>query len=388
MRKTLRLLPLSLCIALALPAHAAEDPNDWGLCPVGDAVPAFDDAPATGITGLRTEQPTDIEGDELQGTEAQNTLVQGNVQLRRGDQFLGTDQLTYNSETGQYTAEGSVRYQDSGMRIVADRAEGNQETDTHTISDLRYQLIERRGNGGADRIELQGQHGALIGSTYSTCDPEQRAWELRARRIDIDTEKGMGVARNATLRIGKVPVLHVPWFAFPIDDRRRTGLLYPSVSMSGRNGFDWKQPIYLNLAPNYDATLTPRLMAERGILLGGEFRWLYEQGRGEVSGNWMPTDKLPEDESDRYLRDVNGVLIPGATLPDSNRGQFGLNAIHNFNPSWYATANLGWVSDTHYLEDFSNSLYGVSSYSIRSETGLFGRGRFWSASLIADHYQL
>lgn len=388
MRNTLRLLPLSLCIALALPVQAAEDSNDWGLCPVGDAVPAFGDAPATGITGLRTEQPTDIEGDALEGTEAQSTLVQGNVQLRRGDQFLGTDKLTYNSETGQYTAEGSVRYQDSGLRIVADRAEGNQETDTHEISDLRYQLIERRGNGGADKIELHGDRGALLGSTYSTCDPSQRAWELRARRIDIDTEKGMGVARNATLRIGKVPVLHVPWFPFPIDDRRRTGLLYPSISMSGRNGFDWKQPIYLNLAPNYDATLVPRLMAKRGVLLGGEFRWLYEQGRGEVSGNWMPKDKLPENEPDRYLRDLNGVPIPGATLPDSNRGQFGLNAIHNFNPSWYATANLGWVSDTHYLEDFSNSLYGVSSYSIRSETGLFGRGRFWSASLIADHYQL
>jgi LPS-assembly protein len=387
-RTTLRLLPLSLCIALALPVHAEEDVNNWRLCPIEDAVPAFGDAPLTGITGLRTEHPTDIEGDELQGTEAENTLVQGNVQLRRGDQFLGTDKLTYNSETGQYKAEGSVRYQDSGMRIVADRAEGNQETDTHAISDLRYQLIKRRGNGGAETIELQGQQGSLLGSTYSTCDPSQRAWELRARRIDIDTEKGMGVARNATLRIGKVPILHVPWFTFPIDDRRRTGLLYPSVGVSGRNGFDWKQPIYLNLAPNYDATLVPRLMANRGILLGGEFRWLYEQGRGEVFGTWMPKDKLPEDEFERYLLDLNGNPIPGATLPDSNRGQFALNAIHNFGPNWYASTNLGWVSDTHYLEDFSNSLFSVSGYFMRSEAGLFGRGEHWSATLMADHYQL
>ena len=389
MRTTFRLLPLSLCIALALPLQAAEDPQDWRLCPVGDAVPAFGDAPApVGTPELRATQPTDIEGDELQDTQAQQTLVQGNVQLKRGDQFLGTDRLTYNSETGDYTAEGSVRYQDSGMRIVADHAEGNQESDTHSISNLRYQLIERRGNGGADRIELQGEHGALIGSTYSTCAPSQRSWELRASRIDIDTEKGMGVARNATVRIGKVPVLYVPWLTFPIDDRRRTGLLYPSISLSGRNGFDWKQPIYLNLAPNYDATLIPRIMSDRGIVLGGQFRWLYEQGRGEVSGNWMPTDQLPENEPDRYLLDFNGNPIPGATLPDSNRGQFGLSAVHNFNPNWYASSNLGWISDTHYLEDFSNSLYGVSSYSLRSEAGLFGRGNNWTAALMADHYQL
>jgi len=368
---------------------AAEDSDDWGLCPIGEAVPAFRDAPdATGTPDQRLQLPTDIEGDQLEGIEDQDTLVQGNVQLHRGDQFLGTDRMTLNNATGQYVAEGSVRYQDSGMRIVADRAEGNQQTDTHTISDLRYQLTKRRGNGGAEKIELHGEQGALIGSTYTTCDPGQKVWELRARRIDIDTDKGMGVARNATLRIGKVPVLYVPWFMFPIDDRRRTGLLYPSISLSGRNGFDWKQPIYLNLAPNYDATLAPRVMSARGVQLGGEFRWLYEQGRGQVSGNWMPTDKLVGDEPDRYLRDLNGNPIPGATLPEDNRGQFSLSAIHNLNPNWYAATNLGWVSDTHYLEDFSNSLYGVSSYFLRSDAGLYGRGEHWSASLMADRYQL
>lgn len=390
MRPTFRLLPLSLCIALALPAFAAEEePEDWRLCPILDAVPAFGDA-RTPIGGpeLRTQQPTDIEGDELEGQENQNTLVQGNVRLQRGDQFLGTDRLTYNSETGQYAAEGSVRYQDSGMRIVAERAEGNQNDDTHRISDLRYQLTQRRGSGGADAIELEGTQGALLGSTYSTCDPAQRVWELEARRIDIDTAEGMAVARGATLRIGKVPVLYVPWFMFPIDDRRRTGLLYPSISLSGRNGFDWRQPVYLNLAPNYDATLYPRVMSERGALLGGEFRWLYSQGQGTVAGTYMPRDRLPENEPDRYLRDLNGNVISGATLPTDDRGQFSLNALHTIGSKWYSSANLGWVSDTHYLEDFSNSLYGVSTYNIRSDVGVYGRGRNWEASLVADHYQL
>lgn len=390
MRPTFRLLPLSLCIALALPATAAEDdPEDWRLCPINNAVPAFADAQApAGSPALRVEQPTDIEGDELEGQEASNTLVQGNVRLQRGDQFLGTDRLTYNSATGDYAAEGSVRYQDSGMRIVADRAEGNQETDTHRISDLRYQLTERRGNGGAEAIELHGEQGALVGATYTTCDPGQRVWELRAGRIDINTEQGMGIARNATLRVGKIPVLYVPWFMFPIDDRRRTGLLYPSISLSGRNGFDWRQPIYLNLAPNYDATLNPRIMTKRGVLLGSEFRWLYEQGQGIVTGTYMPRDRLPENEADRYLLDVAGNPIPGATLPTEHRGQFGLNAMHTLGSKWYASANLAWVSDTHYLEDFSNSLYGVSSYNIRSDIGVYGRGRNWSAELMSDYYQL
>jgi len=388
-RNSFRLLPLSLCIALALPAYAVDEDDNWDLCPINNAVPAFEDAPApNGKPEARLGQPTEIEGDELEGTEKDNTIVQGNVALSRGDQFLGTDKLIYNSETGKYTAEGSVRYQDSGMRVIAQRAEGDQEQDSHRIEDVQYQLTKRRGNGGAERIELHGTKGALVGSTYSTCDPSQRVWELRARRIDIDTEEGMGVAHNATLRIGKVPVLHVPWFMFPIDERRRTGLLYPAISLSGRNGFDWRQPVYLNLAPNYDATVIPRVMSKRGAALGGEFRWLYPQGRGELSGNYMPSDKLPEDESYRYLNDVRGIPIPGATLPDKNRGQFRLGALHNLNRTWYSRASLGWVSDTHYFEDFSSSLYGISSYSITSTLGLYGRGRYWNAGLVANHYQL
>lgn len=382
---------MSLCIALALPAYAADgDEEDWGLCPIVDAVPAFDDAPIPlGGFADRAQEPTDIDGGQLERSGAdQDIVVQDNVRLNRGDQFLGTDKLTYNEETGKYSAVGNVRYRDSGMRIVAERAEGDQTADQHRIEDVRYQLTERRGNGGAVRIELDGPRGHLIGSTYSTCAPDQRAWELRANRIDIDTEEGMGVARNATVRIGRVPVLYVPWFMFPVDERRRTGLLYPQISLSGRNGFDYKQPIYLNLAPNYDATLYPRYMSDRGSLLGAEFRWLYPSGKGEVYGNWMPDDKLPGDEPDRYLTDLAGNPIPGATLPEKNRGQFSLSATHNVNSTWYANTNLGWVSDTHYFEDFSSSLYGISNYSIRSDAGLYGRGRWWEASLMADHYQL
>ena len=389
-RNRFRLLPLSLCIALALPAvsaHAGED--DWSLCPIEDAVPAFDDAPSpTGDGADRVELPTDISGDALSASESDSTVFQGNVALRRGDQFLATDRLSYRSDDGTYLAEGSVRYQDGGMRIVAERAHGDQDADTHTIEDLRYQLIDQRGNGGAERIEMQGDNGSLVGSTYSTCPPSSRAWELSANRIDFDTEKGTGTARNAVVRIGRVPILYVPRLIFPIDDRRRTGMLFPAIKLSGRNGFDWRQPIYLNLAPNYDATLDPRVMTKRGIQLGGEFRWLYADGSGELSGAWMPKDRLPENEPYRYLLDLNGNPIPGATLPQDNRGQFQFRGEHRFNSSWRAQANLGWVSDTHYLEDFSNTLYGLSSWQIVSTMGLYGSGRHWDAGLMADHAQL
>lgn len=368
MRPVLRLLPLPFCIALSLSARAGDDdmPVNWSLCPVGDAVPAFADAPTGAKPADRASQPTDIEGDEAEGVDGEVLNVQGNVALKRGDQFLGADKLRYDSQSERYVAEGNIRYQDSSMRLVAERAEGDQAADEHQIENLRYQLVSRRGNGGADRINLHGTEGALHGSTYSTCPPDDRDWELRARRIDVDTEKGFAVAHSAVLRVGKVPVLYVPWFMFPIDDRRRTGLLFPSISNSDRNGFDYKQPVYINIAPNFDATLSPRIMTERGSMLGAEFRYLNENGRGTVSGQWMPDDKLRDRE----------------------RGFFAYNAFQMLSSKWQARSNLIWISDPRYFEDFNSSINGISISSASSEIGLYGRGRNWDAGLMADHWQL
>jgi LPS-assembly protein len=379
------LLPLPLCIALSLAANAAENrPDDWRLCPIQDAVPAFDDAQQpVGKPEVRVTQPTDIAGDQLGGTD-ENPQFHGNVVLRRADQFLGADNLDYKSETGKYVAQGAVRYQDAGMRMIADRAEGDQNADTHNIQNVRYQLMSRRGNGGAEHIEMHGAQGALYGSSYSTCPPDDRRWELRAQRIDVDTEEGTGVARNAVLRVGSVPVLYVPWFPFPIDNRRRTGLLSPSIGSSNRNGFDYRQPYYINLAPNYDMTLMPRLMTSRGIQLGAEFRYLTDTGRGVLSGTFLPNDRL----TDRERQEEIDRGIPVENRRDDNRGLFRFNGVQNLTSTWQARARLNWISDPRYLEDFNNNLNGSTPFSIRSDIGIYGRGRYWGAGLTADYYQL
>jgi LPS-assembly protein len=391
-RPAFRLLPLPFCIACALAAHStaaqAQDREpDWGLCPVEDSVPAFPDAQApVGSPEAREQQPTDISGDSLAGVDGENVQYSGNVTLRRGDQFLGAEKLTYDNQTSTYTAEGSVRYQDSGMRLMAEHLEGDQNADTHRVDNVRYQLTERRGNGGADRVEMKGSQGSLYGSTYSTCPPSQRWWELRAGRIDIDNDKGEGIARNATLRVGKVPILYVPIFAFPTDNRRRTGLLYPVIGLSGRNGFDWRQPIYFNLAPNYDLTLEPRLMTQRGLMLGTEFRYLTPRGAGTFDVELFPSDDLTIDEREEEANSI--PPIPEDNRRKEDRGMFRFNGRQNLSSLWQARANLAWISDPRYIEDMSNSLNGISTTSIQSTVGVYGRGRTWDAGATANYWQL
>lgn len=415
---------------------AQDKPENWKLCPLTDAVPVFPEmapaqaqsqaqdqaldgnagtglvpvAPATSVGGetppaaslnspaspgmptLPTvksrgqapdEQRTHIYGDALSGTDAQ-PVISGNVALTHGDQFLGTDNITYDRDTGKYTATGNVRYQDSSMRVVADSAEGDTNLDSHNLKNIHYQLLERRGNGGAEHVEMQGSQGALYESTYSTCPPDQRVWELRARRIDIDTDAGVGVARNATIRLGRVPVLYAPYLSFPIDDRRRTGLLYPSIGLSGRNGFDWRQPIYFNLALNYDLTLTPRLMTKRGFMLGTEFRYLTDTGHGVLDVQYLPNDKLADRERDDEIAEG----VPADNRRAENRGRFAFSGSQNLADAWQARANLSWISDPRYVEDFRSSLDTISSYYLTSNLGIYGLGRYWDAGVMATHYQL
>ena len=367
MRRALRLLPLPLSIAIALPAMANEKPVNWNLCPATDPLPAFAEAPPAdpAQAAIRDQLPTEIEGDSLSGTSTTPEYA-GNVLLSRGDQFLGADSLRADTETGNYVAEGNIRYSDSRFRVSADRAEGNSDLDSHRISNIQYQLIDRRGNGQASAIDLKGSVGQVHDSTYTTCDPSQMVWQLHAPDIEFDNDSGFGTARNAVLRIGQVPVLWAPYFKFPIDDRRQTGLLYPKIGLSGRNGFDYAQPIYLNLAPNFDDTLTPRIMSERGVLIDNEFRWLYGKGRGQLDTLWMPEDKLRDRE----------------------RARIDLSAYHNINRIWQTRANLQWVSDERYVEDFGDRREGQVESNLVSTVGIYGSGREWSAGLMAEHYVL
>jgi len=348
-------------------------------------VPAFEDAPpTTGSAAERESLPTDVDGDAVEGVDGREVNVTGNVVLRRGDQFLGTDRLEYSQETNTYTAIGNVRYQDEGLRLIADRFEGNQNTESYMVENVRYQLLERRGHGASTRVEMHREKGSLHHSTYTTCPLAEQIWKLRANRIDINTDTGMGVARGAKFRIGKVPVLYVPWFAFPIDDRRVSGLLYPRISRSGRNGFDFTQPVYLNLAPNYDMTLIPRWMQKRGVQLGSEFRYLHERGNGRIEFDYLGSDRLTARE--RALEISDGVREENRRRSD--RIRFNYAGRQRLTSTWQARSDLSWVSDARYVEDFSNSLDGNSGTYLRSSSGLYGRGLWWNASVSADYYLL
>lgn len=293
--------------------------------------------------------------------------LEGAVSVQHADQWVWSERLDYDVAKARMRSPGPMRFQNESLLATAAKATW-REAGASRLDDLQFQLRDGRGGGMAKRARLDadGQNTRLTEASFTSCDPTDPDWQIRAGRIDLDSEAGVGRARKVTLRLGDVPVMYLPYARFPIDDRRSSGFLLPSLGSSNDAGYDLIVPYYLNLAPNYDATLTPRFIRDRGAMLGGEFRYLGARSRGEVDFTWLSSDNRSGEQ-----RGAFDFL---------HQGQLGAN--------WFVDASLHDVSDQRYFEDFGDSLTSVATSLLPSHAYLRGRGAWWSASFGGDRQQV
>src|ERR1700723_154505 len=147
---------------------------------------------------------------------------------------------------------------------------------------------------------------------YTSCPVGIEDWSLDASKLSLDTKLQEGVARHVVMRFKDVPIFYTPYISFPMGDERKSGLLFPSFGHSGNNGFELEDPYYLDLAPNYDATVTPGILSRRGVQLGGEFRFLTESSHGQIEENFLPDDAV--EHGDRAFVHITDVTQLGTGL--------------------------------------------------------------------------
>ena len=332
----------------------------------GCPVPALRQLPDSNPPS-RTDAPIWADSDTLTFVADDGALLEGDVKLERADQVLTTETLLYNQREERVTVPAPLTYQDQMLRIEAADGEFSLARDQGRFDSVLYQLTGGAGNGMAQQIQVYGPDQAqLTQFTYTTCDPQQPDWLLSAGELNLYPESGYGTARNATLRFQGVPILYAPWFRFPTDDRRVSGLLYPRFASSNDNGVEYHQPIYWNIAPNQDATITPGWYSERGAALEGEYRYLARTSTGQVDFNWLPDDD--EFGDDRY--------------------RYQWRHLTAFSARWRSNIYVDRVSDIDYFQDFGTGLYETSRQFLRSRAVLSGRGEYWNFDLLADDFQV
>src|SRR3569832_684370 len=284
-----------LCLAPLMHAHAAGPAMQWPLC---HTMTTFEQGGAK--EDSRTS-PTEITADYGEGIGNRLYTVRGDVFMRRGDQELEADQAVYDDETGLVDAAGGVHFRQGGFVIDGETAHFNR-------------------------------------ATYTTCDPDKVDWQLRARHVTLDQSKAVGVARDVTVRFKGVPLLYLPYINFPLNDERKTGVLPPTIGYSNQTGLDLAVPFYWNIAPDRDATISPRFMESRGLLTRGEFLYLNPSNSGRIEAEYLPND----------------------ALFGSDRGALSAQHRHALTPRWQADGTFNYVSDTRYLGELGGNLATAS----------------------------
>ena len=315
--------------------------------------------------------PMDIRADDMDAPGNAPMRFSENVKLIYGDQNLETDELIYDPETGEVVVPGWLEYSDALVRLNAAGARYNTESSTGRFEQVRYYIAGAAGAGNADLVRMTDEtHAEVERFDFTTCDVEDPDWQLKAGDVDLDFERGVGTARNARLEFKGVPILYSPWLSFPLNDERKSGFLYPQFGSSSDNGIDLAVPWYWNIAPNQDATFTPRLIGDRGFMLGSEYRFLTRSQGGTFNFDYLPDDDNADgrDNRDRWL----GRIRYQARLA----------------PNWSSRLNFNRVSDEDYFLDLGNDLESSSIQFLRSNFTIAGRGRFWRMQSTFDTFQV
>lgn len=354
-------LCLVACAGLGTTARAGDD----GPCPERPPRPGAttrpDAVPAENL-------PAELRARELRLTGAGVSEFTGDVELRRDGQALGADYLRHDKSSGMVDATGNVTLREpSGLSYQTRETHINLESRIGHAGDGSFGFEDGSARGDAERIDFEGpDHTRLTRVRYTTCAPGQDDWFLKIRELDLDTREDVGTARHASLVFLGMPVFYLPYLSFPISDERKSGFLIPRVGRSDKSGTEIAAPYYLNLAPNYDDTLTPRYLSQRGWQLQNEFRYLTRRSEGKLDLEALPNDRM-ENRDDRAA---------GAYLHR-----------HVFDSRWSGNVDVRAVSDRQYFEDFGDNLGITSQTHLPQNAQVDYRGPLWNFSARAADYQ-
>ncbi|PKH20645.1 LPS biosynthesis protein [Pseudomonas sp. 43NM1] len=308
-------------------------------------------------------------------TEDQVGTLAGDVVMRQGSMQVEADEASLYQAESRGELSGNVRVRDNGALIVGDHADVQLDTGEAKVDNAEYVLHKSRIRGSA--LYAKRAENAIIrlkDGTYTTCEPNSNAWQLKGNNITLNPATGFGTATNVTLRVKDIPILYTPYIYFPIDDRRQSGFLPPTIGTGTDTGFMLVTPYYFNLAPNYDATLYPRYMSKRGMLVEGEFRYLTESSEGQFGAAYLNDDDTERSKQTDY---------------EKTRYMYNWQHKGGLDSRVLTQVDYTKISDPYYFQDLQTDQIGVKGDDYVNQQGsVTYRGEGYTAQLNAQAYQL
>ncbi len=318
------------------------------------AVPATPGTSTTGGAALRGPPPRErgavyLRADRLEGSGDKLLEAAGSVELRTRGETVLADWLSYDVPNDEVWAKGEVILRRGLDWISGPEVKFKRDREIGYFDEPRFYISENASHGSAKEIRFAGpdQYEATD-AQYTSCVAPNNDWYLRSDEIEVDKLRKVGTAHHARVYFLDVPVMYAPWLEFPLSNDRKSGFLTPTIGSTQIRGFEFSAPYYFNLAPNYDATVTPRIMTRRGVQVAGQGRYLFQPASGEVLAEVVPYDHITEDT------------------------RWAVSWRHNqtFAPWIGGYINYNRVSDSAYLADYADRVAVTSQKTLPEEAGL------------------
>ena len=305
--------------------------------------------------------PRVIEAGRIDGVNQKNVSATGDVSLTQGNMTVTAERLDYDKETDTAVAPGKMRMTRDGDVVTGSNLKLKVETEIGSLEDPAFffsknperpaQRFEARG--AAKRMDFLGaDQERLYDAFYTTCRADENEWYLKISELSLDRARNIGSGINAVVEFKGVPILYMPYMTFPLNNERKSGFLPPTIGTSSSSGFELAVPYYWNIAPNFDATITPKIFTRRGLQVGTELRYLDRGVLGQFDAEYLPRDRIAD--RDRYLASLRHYQNLDKWLA----------------PGWSASINAQKVSDDNYFRDLSTRISNTAQTNLPRDVAL------------------
>ena len=336
------------------------------------------------VNGDINTLPINAESNEFEAIYPDLAIYSGDVYVEQGNRTVLADKVTIDSkDTNNRMAilDGNITYQDNLIKMKGDHAAINLNNNDSNMHPSEYHLVNRLGRGKADEMKLEkNRYIILKNGSFTSCPVDDSTWNIKGTTVIHDNEEQLLEVWNAVFSIGKVPVLYSPYLQLPTGNKRRSGLLIPIFGYDSIDGVDFALPFYWNIAPNYDATLTPRVLQHRGIQLQTEFRYLNQLGLGTIAFDWLQHDK-------KYQEDRKTLLNGNNYDDNNNRWLFHWKNEELINYNWRLFTDVTRVSDKQYLNDLNSKYVSQTAGYLTQFYKLAYNDKNWDVALGYKHFQ-
>ncbi|MET0969039.1 MAG: LPS-assembly protein LptD, partial [Tardiphaga sp.] len=218
------------------------------------------------------------------------------------------------------------------------------------VDSLRVDTADATRMAATRAERSAGNYTVFQNGVYTACaackeDPKKPPlWQVKGARIIHDQTEKMMYFEDARIEFFGVPLAYIPYFSTPDPTvKRKTGFLMPGMTQTTNNGFGIETPFYWAIAPDYDATISPRYTTKQGLLLQGEFRQRLMDGAYQIRAYG-----INQQDRSAYANTVGDKDFRGGV---ESKGQFALN--DKWVWGWDAVA----LSDYTFLQDYRLSMY-------------------------------